>query len=131
MTLYLTLFWDGRASSLEQQALGAVENPIEMENTHGGMVTVLTGIKGYGPYFKEAFGSEDVTKERIAEAIAAYNNFTDSLFHSLGVGHDAKTKTFTDPGRSTISNNPADLGAFMQALDGEGYMDTGPATFPQ
>ena len=237
VTLYPNFFWDGRASSLEQQALGPVENPIEMGNTHDGMVTVLTGIKGYGPYFKEAFGSEEVTKERIAEAIAAYertrmsgnsgwdrwrrnkdeaavteqvkqghelffgkaacnqchlgNNFTDSLFHNLGVGYDAKTKTFKDPGRSAISKNPADLGAFktptlrdvtkhapymhdgsvatlrdvvvlynkggnksptldpkiqplkltdadidalvafMQALDGEGYMDTAPATFPQ
>ncbi|MGE3579529.1 MAG: cytochrome-c peroxidase [Vicinamibacterales bacterium] len=158
VTLYPNFFWDGRAASLEEQALGPVANPIEMGNTHDGMVLALTNIKGYAPYFKDAFGTAEVTAERIAQAIAAYertrmsgnspydrwrrnkdesavseqakqghelffgkaacnqchlgNNFTDSLFHNLGVGWDAKTKAFKDEGRSAISKNPADTGAF-------------------
>ena len=158
VTLYPNFFWDGRASSLEDQALGPVANPIEMGNTHEAMVMTLKNIPGYGAYFKEAFGTEEVTKERIAQAIAAYertrmsgnspydrwrknkdqaavtdqakqghelffgkgacnqchlgNNFTDSLFHNLGVGWDAKTKAFKDVGRAAISKNEADTGAF-------------------
>jgi cytochrome c peroxidase len=65
-------FWDGRAASLEEQALGPVENPIEMGNTHKAMIETLTRIDGYRPYFKEAFGSEEVTKDRVAKAIADY-----------------------------------------------------------
>jgi cytochrome c peroxidase len=57
VTLYPHFFWDGRAGSLEEQALGPVANPIEMGNTHEAM---------------EAFGTDAITKERIAQAIADY-----------------------------------------------------------
>lgn len=65
-------FWDGRAGSLEEQALGPVENPVEMGNTHEAMVATLEGIQGYRPYFRQAFGSPEITKERVAHAIADY-----------------------------------------------------------
>ena len=71
-TLYPVFFWDGRASSLEDQALGPVENPIEMGNTHEAMISTLQGIKGYAPYFAQAFGTPEITKERVAKAIADY-----------------------------------------------------------
>ncbi|MCB9799577.1 MAG: c-type cytochrome [Candidatus Omnitrophica bacterium] len=65
-------FWDGRAPSLEEQAKGPVENPIEMGNTHEGAVDNIRAIEGYKPYFKAAFGDEEVTIDRIAKAIATY-----------------------------------------------------------
>lgn len=71
-TLYPHFFWDGRAASLEEQALGPVENPIEMGNTHTAMVETIDQIDGYKPYFEEAFDSTEITKERIAKAIADY-----------------------------------------------------------
>jgi len=37
VTLSAAFFWDGRARSLEDQALGPIANPIEMGNTHAGM----------------------------------------------------------------------------------------------
>ncbi len=118
-------------------------------------------------------------------------NFTDSLFHNLGVGWDAGAERFADEGRAAISGNPSETGAFktptlrdvsrhapymhdgsmatlletvehynkggtpnpwlservvplgltpeesralvafMEALDGEGYQDTAPASFPE
>ena len=66
-------FWDGRAGSLEEQAAGPIVNPIEMgmEN-HEVVVKKLAAIKGYAKYFKEAFGSEEVTLERVTKAIADY-----------------------------------------------------------
>lgn len=39
-------------------------------------------------------------------------NFTDSLFHNLGVGYDARTKTFADEGRFAVSAKAEDMGAF-------------------
>jgi cytochrome c peroxidase len=71
-TLYPHFFWDGRAASLEEQVLGPIENPIEMGNTHEGMVETLVGIQGYRRYFGEAFGSVAITADRVARAIAAY-----------------------------------------------------------
>lgn len=72
VTLYPHFFWDGRAGSLEDQALGPIANPIEMGSTHTGMVETLGKIQGYRPYFKQAFGTEEVTKERVARALADY-----------------------------------------------------------
>ena len=71
-TLYPHFFWDGRAASLEEQALGPVENPIEMGNTHVAMISTLQGIDGYAPYFEECFGTPEITTERVAKALADY-----------------------------------------------------------
>jgi cytochrome c peroxidase len=236
-TIYPHFFWDGRAASLEEQALGPIANPIEMGNTHEAMIQTLEGIAGYAAYFGEAFGSEEITEERVAKAIADYErtrmsgnspwdrwqmnrdetavseevkkgheiyfgkagcnqchlgqNFTDGTFHNLGVGWDPETETFADDGRFEVTGEEADRGAFktptlrdvtkhppfmhdgsvetlrevmelyddgghpnpnldpkmkpleltdeeidqllalMEALEGEGYMDTPPTAFPQ
>jgi cytochrome c peroxidase len=64
-------FWDGRAESLEDQALGPIENPIEMKMKLADVVDRLTNIPGYKQQFQEVFGT-DVTDEGISQAIAAY-----------------------------------------------------------
>lgn len=65
-------FWDGRATSLEQQVLIPIADPHEMGMEHGAMVSRLEGIAGYRPYFERAFGSRTITKENVAAAIAEY-----------------------------------------------------------
>jgi cytochrome c peroxidase len=65
-------FWDGRAASLEEQALGPIENPIEMANTVDGMVATVNGIPGYAPLFEAAFGDPEITPDRVAKAIASF-----------------------------------------------------------
>ncbi|QDU39452.1 Cytochrome c551 peroxidase precursor [Maioricimonas rarisocia] len=64
-------FWDGRAGSLEEQALGPIQNPIEMDMTLDEVVERLNAIEGYRRQFQKVFGS-DVTPENIGRAIAAY-----------------------------------------------------------
>lgn len=64
-------FWDGRAATLEEQALGPIANPIEMNLPVEEAVKRLNGIEGYRKQFNEIFGS-DCTKETLAKAIAAY-----------------------------------------------------------
>jgi cytochrome c peroxidase len=71
--LYSTVqFWDGRAVSLEEQALGPVQNPVEMANTLEGMISNLDRISGYKAEFKKAFGTEEITPDRVAKAIASF-----------------------------------------------------------
>ncbi len=64
-------FWDGRAGSLEEQALGPIANPIEMNLPIDEAVKKLSAIEGYQKRFKEVFGTE-INKENLARAIAAF-----------------------------------------------------------
>lgn len=64
-------FWDGRAASLEDQALGPIQNPIEMGNTLKKMVAKLNTIQGYRKQFKQVFGT-GVTAQGVAKAIASF-----------------------------------------------------------
>ncbi|PIR21198.1 MAG: cytochrome-c peroxidase [Deltaproteobacteria bacterium CG11_big_fil_rev_8_21_14_0_20_47_16] len=65
-------FWDGRAASLEEQALGPLVNPIEMGNkTVKDVVTRIKTIQGYLPYFEKTF-HQGPTEENLARAIAAF-----------------------------------------------------------
>jgi len=65
-------FWDGRAESLEAQAIGPIANPIEMGNTHEVAVKDLRAIPGYVMQFKSIFGDEPLTIEMVGKAIAAF-----------------------------------------------------------
>ena len=81
-------FWDGRARSLEEQAIGPIHNPVEMAETHEHVVAKLGKIKGYQQQFKAVFGT-DVNLQGIAEAIAAYERTvlsTNSAFDKYVLG---------------------------------------------
>lgn len=64
-------FWDGRAGSLEEQALGRIQNPIEMAETLPNVVKKLSAVPAYKKRFRDVFGT-DVSAEGIARAIAAF-----------------------------------------------------------
>ena len=176
-----SMFWDGRAPSLEGQAQGPPQNKIEMGNqSYEEIIDRLRTIPGYVDQFKKVFGTE-VTLDGIAKAIATFErvaalsgsspydnyrdgstpdhnkvltdsqkrgmvlfgvqpnpddefktdlvrgkasctkchagfNFSDELFHNLGVGWDAKQSAFKDPGRwavtATGAKNSSELGSF-------------------
>ena len=81
-------FWDGRARSLEEQAIGPIHNPVEMAETHEHVVAKLGKIKGYQQQFRAVFGT-DVNLQGIAEAIAAYERTvlsTNSAFDKYVLG---------------------------------------------
>ncbi len=65
-------FWDGRAPTLEEQAKGPIANPIEMGNTHEGVVATLRVVPGYRKLFQEAFGTEELTIDQVVQAIATF-----------------------------------------------------------
>jgi cytochrome c peroxidase len=68
---YSFQFWDGRAKTLEDQALGPIANPIEMNLPLDAAVAKLNAIPGYKEQFQKVFGT-DVTADGIAKAIAAF-----------------------------------------------------------
>ena len=68
-------FWDGRAKTLEDQALLPVEDPIEMHNTWPNVVEKLKKHANYPSLFRKAFGINDrteITKELAAKALAQF-----------------------------------------------------------
>jgi cytochrome c peroxidase len=64
-------FWDGRAGTLEQQALGPIANPIEMNLPVEKAVEKIAAIKGYQDQFQKVFG-QPVNADNLAKAIAAF-----------------------------------------------------------
>ncbi|GAA4822166.1 cytochrome-c peroxidase [Algivirga pacifica] len=65
-------FWDGRAETLEAQALLPIQDPLEMDHTLEGAVAFLQGEEKYTKQFEKAFGTAGVTSERIAFALAQF-----------------------------------------------------------
>jgi cytochrome c peroxidase len=66
------LFWDGRASSLEEQALGPIASPDEMNQPLEGLVPKLLAIPEYAAQFEEAYPGEGISNATIAKAIASF-----------------------------------------------------------
>ena len=69
--LQKTFFWDGRAQSLEEQALAPIENPAEMNLPIEEAVERLQQNDKYNGYFVKIFNSEP-TRANLAEAIASF-----------------------------------------------------------
>ena len=65
-------FWDGRAASLEDQALAVFENPKEMHASGDAVVATLKGSPGYRELFAAAFGDPEPTLPRTLTAIADF-----------------------------------------------------------
>jgi cytochrome c peroxidase len=98
-----SFFWDGRAVTLREQVLRPIQNPIEMHESLSNVVAKLREQGGAGsqsavmatsgsrrgedttPYhllFARAFGSTEITSDRIARAL--------EQFLLVQVSHDAK-----------------------------------------
>ncbi len=66
------LFHDGRARTLEDQALFPMMSAFEMNRNLDFLEEVIRSVPEYVEEFKKVFGDGDVTRERIAMAIAAF-----------------------------------------------------------
>lgn len=67
-----TLFWDGRAGSLEDQAEQVLQNPQEMGGSEAVLQERLGAIPEYRAAFEKAFGDGSITLERTAQALASF-----------------------------------------------------------
>lgn len=65
-------FWDGRAGSLEEQALGPVQSKAEMNMPLDELLKKLSAIEQYQQLFDKAFPGEAITADNIAKAIATF-----------------------------------------------------------
>ena len=147
-------FWDGRASSLEDQSIGPLHNPAEMGLSAQEAVIRLKRLPHYREQFQRVFQAP-ITSQNISWALASFErtilsgdssydqylagnknslnqkalegwhlfngkahcnlchqgfNFSDGLFHNLGVGWNGKE--FSDVGRYGVTGIFKDRGAF-------------------
>lgn len=77
------LFWDGRASTLEEQMQGPLFSEEEMNNTPGNLLKTINSIKEYQEMFTEAFPEKDenrtITLDEIYTSITAFQSSLISL----------------------------------------------------
>jgi cytochrome c peroxidase len=67
----VAFFWDGRISTLEEQVLQPILNPVEMDMTVEAVVTALRYDRHYRAQFRQAFGRE-MNRDDLARALASY-----------------------------------------------------------
>ena len=65
-------FWDGRAQLLRDQALLPIQDPLEMNETLENVVAKLSAEQTYKDQFIRAFGSDEITSEKIALAMEQF-----------------------------------------------------------
>lgn len=65
-------FWDGRASSLEEQIKDPIQSSIEMGMTEEELVTYIKSSESYVSLFEQAFPDESISLDTTVKALAQY-----------------------------------------------------------
>jgi cytochrome c peroxidase len=145
-----SFFWDGRATTLEEQVVGPIQNPVEMDLTlpeataRVGLTEtelanalasyVRTILSGDSPYDRYVAGDRSALRAIQQKGLQLFRgkaactachlgpNLTDERFHVTGIGNDE--------GRGKITGRPADRGAFKtpslrEVARGAPYMHDG------
>ena len=64
--------WDGGAQTLELQARVPIESPVEMHQKMDQAARKLQNTSNYPALFNRAFGSDEITEDRILKALAQF-----------------------------------------------------------
>lgn len=96
----IPFFWDNRASTAAAQNMGSMTNPLEMNMNHDQIEAAVKDEPFYRPLFKQAFGDEQITAERVSQAIASFVNAMGSYqsrFDQAANDYVTKQGQFTFP----------------------------------
>jgi cytochrome c peroxidase len=67
-----SFMWDGGINHIEVQPLAPITNPVEMDETLSNVITKLSADAAYPKMFKDAFGDNTISSQRIFKAIAQF-----------------------------------------------------------
>ena len=72
--LSVAQFWDGRATTLADQVDGPIQNPLEMDNDWGRVVSTLYGDPAYTEMFSAVFPDQakPISRATVKESLAEY-----------------------------------------------------------
>jgi cytochrome c peroxidase len=84
------LFWDGRAGTLQTQAVFPLLNPVEMANEDTGALTARIRSLGYADRLERALGTANASPRLLDEALFAVARFEfeDASFHPYSSRYD-------------------------------------------
>lgn len=102
-------FWDGRAETLEEQALGPIENPVEMNLPLSEVVKRLYRHKQYTNFFMKIYGKQP-NRDNIALAIADYERTletSNTVFDDYMKGRDTTQFSTSAKRGQNLFNNKA------------------------
>ena len=88
-------FWDERAATLEDQTLMPIQNSVEMGMTLPALTNRLAAEPFYTNLFAQAFGTPEVTAERISKALAQFVRSIVSVQSKFDVGVTQNFANFT------------------------------------
>lgn len=92
-----SLFWDGRATNLEEQALSPIEAHHELNMALDQLIPKLKAIPGYRQLFKEAYGGEeDFSMPEVLHALAEFQRTIQSKRSRFDEFLDGKTTALSD-----------------------------------
>jgi cytochrome c peroxidase len=96
-------FSDLRTSTLETLALQPIQDPVELASPLPVVISKLAATDFYPPLFTAAFGSPEVTPERVAKALAqflrsilSYQSKFDQAYHGMEVDSPPHPEVLTD-----------------------------------
>ncbi|MCH8043105.1 MAG: cytochrome-c peroxidase [Planctomycetes bacterium] len=110
-------FWDERAATLEIQALMPIQDKVEMGMTLAKLERRVAGLAYYPSLFKAAFGSPQVTSDRIAKALAQFMRAMvtmDAAFDRAA----PKSGDYTAPFAAFSEQENLGKSMFMDGVDG-------------
>lgn len=64
--------WDGGINHIEVQPLAPITNPVEMDENLNNVINKLKQKSNYRKMFKDAFGDDSITTQRIFKALAQF-----------------------------------------------------------
>lgn len=88
-------FWDQRANGLEEQVLMPIVNAIEMGTDTAALPEKLAALGYYPELFRQAFGTTQITNERIARALAQFVRSINSWNSKYDTGLQNNFAAFT------------------------------------
>ena len=105
--------WDGRAATLEEQALGPIQSGAEMSMPLDQLMKRLNSIPEYGPLFEAAFPGKGISAEGVGMAIATYERTIVSGVAPFDAWIEGNEKAISEESKRgfTIFNTKAECSA--------------------
>jgi cytochrome c peroxidase len=121
--------WDGRLPTLEDQALGPIQSPGEMNMPIDKLMDRLTSIGEYKPLFDVAFPNEGMKVATLAKAIATYERTVVSERSPFDAWIDGNEKAIPEEAKRgfVLFNGKAQCSACHEGWNftNEGFQDIG------
>lgn len=69
---HTSFFWDGGVNHIESQPINPIQNPVEMDENLGNIITKLNADNTYKQMFASAWGNDSINSQRIFKSLAMF-----------------------------------------------------------